>query len=244
MNYLVLLYADEADMPEPGTDEFDADMKGYDAFGELAGDAIVGGEALEPVATTRTVRHDDGVVQVTDGPFTETTEVLGGLFVLEAPTLDDTIELARYIPAVNQGAIEIRPMLQWHQAEGPSGEDHTVEAKGQRALVTLHGPETEAEQPGSPGWDAGAAEHAAFAEAAGDHLLASGAVHPSTTATTLRQRDGELQVTDGPVTEANKLVGGCYLLGYGDEEILRLARRVPLAPGGWAEVRPIMEIDG
>ena len=69
MQYLVLLYGDPADDPTPGTPEWDADMERYMAFGELAGDAIVGGEALWP-NVARTVRHDGDDVTVTDGPDT------------------------------------------------------------------------------------------------------------------------------------------------------------------------------
>lgn len=237
MKYLVLLYGDEATGSEPGTQEFDAELAQYGAFESLAGDAIVAGEALEPAATTRTVRHDGGAVQVTDGPFTETVEVLGGFYVLEAPTLDDLLELARQIPAVDNGTVEARPIVEW--VEGP-GSGQPV--KGHRALVTIHGPETDEETPGTAGWEAGVAQHAGFGKSAGPHLLAAAAVHPTTTATTLRRRDGELLVTDGPFPETTEVVGGFYMLGGTDEEIIDLAGAVPVPDGGWIEVRPIMEL--
>lgn len=239
MKYLILLYGDEAGGAEPGTPAFDAELAEYEAFDGLAGDAIVGGEALEPVATTRTVRHDDGAVQVTDGPFTETVEVLGGFYVLEAPTLDDMIELARQLPTVKDGTVEVRPLVEW--VEGP-GFGKPVE--GRRVLVTIHGPETDQEILGTAGWEAGVTEHARFGEAAGSHLLAAAAVHPTTTATTLRRREGELLVTDGPFSETTEIVGGLYVLGGTDDELIDLARRVPVTDGGWVEVRPIMELDG
>src|SRR5690348_15803069 len=110
MEYLVLLYDEEANGAQPGTPEWDVDMASYLAFGELAGDAIRGGEALEPVATSRTIRHDGAQVLVSDGPFAETTEVLGGYYVLDVPTLDDAIELVRNLPSVSTGSIEIRPI--------------------------------------------------------------------------------------------------------------------------------------
>ena len=58
MHYLVLLYGDETGAAEPGTAEFDAEMAGYEAFGELAADAIRGGAALQLVDSARHVRHD------------------------------------------------------------------------------------------------------------------------------------------------------------------------------------------
>lgn len=141
MRYLVLLYANEAEMPAPGTPEFDADMVGYMAFGELAGPAILAGEALELSATSRTIRHDGTAVQVTAGPFAETAEVLGGMYVLEAPTLDDAIELVRHIPVVSDGAIEIRPMVMWSDRSAELG---AVADGAARYLATIHGPQTEA----------------------------------------------------------------------------------------------------
>lgn len=249
MRYLVLLYDDEANGAEPGTPAFDAELAAFRAFEKLADETIVGGEALEPVATARTIRHDGGVVDVTDGPFAETAEILGGFYVLESPTLDDTIELVRHIPTVDSGTIEVRPLVEW--VEGPGSGEPVTGGSGQaagdgrrRALVTIHGPETDEELPGTLGWEAGVAEHGRFGESAGRNLLTAAAVHPSSTATTVARRDGELLVTDGPFAETIEIVGGLYILGGTDEEIMDLARAVPTPEGGWLEVRPILELDG
>lgn len=241
MHFLVLLYDDESAGNEPGTPEFDAEMAGYEAFGELAGDAIVAGEALEPSATARTVRHDGATAHITAGPFAEVAEVLGGLYVLEAPTLDDAIELVRHIPAVWQpnGAAEVRPMVQWLDDRPADGGDRSVQV-----LATIHGQETDSEQPGSDGWAAGAAEHGRFAEAADSVVAAAGAVHPSTTATTVRLRDGELLVSDGPFSEVNEVVGGLYLLAGPVDEVEEVAKQIPVPDGGAVELRPIMDLDG
>jgi hypothetical protein len=239
MLYLTLLYDDEANLTIPGTPEFDAEMAAYDAFGAAAGEAIMGGEALEPSATARTVRGDGDEVRISAGPFAEATEVLGGLYVLEADTLDDVIELARLIPAAALGAIELRPMVQWSDRSsevGPSDEP--------RWLCTIHGPETAADDPDGASWGAGAAEHGRFAELAGDALVAAAAVHPTSSATTIRVRDGELLVSDGPFAEASEVVGGCYVLRGDADAVAQLAARIPVNPGGAVEVRPVMELDG
>jgi hypothetical protein len=238
--YLLLLFGDETAMPEPGTPESDADMAGYMAFDELAGEAIVGGEALHDNATCRTIRHEGGAVRVTDGPFTETVEGLGGFYVIEAPTLDDAIELTRHIPAVNDGGIEIRPMVQWV--------DRTEVARAAvpdatRWLATIHGPETDADTPGTAAWDAGAAEHRRFVEGASDEVLAAGAVQPTGTATTVRVRDGELLVTDGPYMEGMEVVGGVYVIRGTRDTAEDVARRVPVNPGGAVQLRAIMEFE-
>lgn len=241
MRYLVLLHGDEAGGPQPGTPEWDADMAGYEAFEELAGGAIVAGEALQPSDTSRTIRHDGSGVRVTAGPFAEVVEALGGLYVLEAPTLDDVLELARRIPAAASGAIEIRPLAQWFDR---ADELPPAPAGVARYLATIHGRELDAEEVGSVAWDAGAAEHGRFVEAAGEAVVAGGAVHPTATATTLRVRDGELLVTDGPFSEAVEIVGGLYLLRGTEDGALDVARRIPVGEGGAVDVRPIMDLDG
>jgi hypothetical protein len=241
VEYLVLLYDDEANGAEPGTPEWDADMEGFAAFSELAASAIRGGEALDAVRTCRTVRHTGGEVQVTNGPFAETTEVLGGYFVLEAPSLDDAIELARRIPTATTGAIEVRPVVQQFDV---SAERPPVPEGSARYLATLHGPSEEEPDPGTPAWDAGAAEHARFAESVGDALRAGGAVQPASTATTLRVRDGELLVTDGPFAEGTEMTGGFYVLAGTPEQSVAVAAQIPVNPHGWVEVRPVVEIDG
>ena len=240
MRYLVLLYGDESEAPEPGTPEFDADLAGYAAFDELAGDAVLGGEALHDNSTCRTVRHDGGEVRITNGPFAETVEGLGGFYVMETGTLDDMIELARNIPAAKVGAIEIRPLVQWTDRAGevkPPADDDA------RFLATIHGPATDADVPGTPAWDAGAAEHQRFAAEAGDAVLSGGAVQPAHTATTVRVRDGELLVTDGPYAEAMEVVGGFYVLRAPTDDVPALAGRIPVNDGGAVELRPIMELD-
>ena len=238
MEYLVLLYDDEANGAEPGTPEWDADMAKYLAFGDLAGEAILGGEALEPVATSRTIRHDGGQVLVTDGPFAETTEVLGGYYVLDVPTLDDAIELVRTLPSASTGSIEIRPIeMRMDPGEQPAPEGTD------RYLVTIHGAATEADVPGTPEWDAGAAEHGEFVATAGPAMLGGAAVHPSSTASVVRVRDGELLVTDGPFAEAIEVVGGYYLLRAAPDAIVDLAAGIPTPSDGGVDLRPILEMD-
>jgi hypothetical protein len=159
--------------------------------------------------------------------------------VLEAATLDDAIELARQIPPVHTGAIEIRPMVQWIDSTSSAGADGA-----RRWLCTIHGQETAADDPDDPAWAEGAATHHRFGEAASSALLAAGALHPTASATTIRCRDGELLVSDGPFSETTEIVGGLYLLSGDESTVLELARQIPVNDGGAVEVRPIMELDG
>jgi hypothetical protein len=200
-------------------------------------------------------------VQVTNGPFAETTEALGGYFVLDAPSLDDAIELARNIPTAKTGAIEVRPMVMHLPAPEPDaaaadadadlapapaagGEQPPAAGDTVRYLATIHGPAKEEPDPGTPEWEASLGDHAKFAEDAGPALVGGGAVHPAATATTIRVRDGELLVTDGPFAEGTEMTGGYYLVRGTADEAAALAGKIPLNPCGWIELRPILELDG
>jgi hypothetical protein len=238
VHYLVLLYGDETTAAEPGTAEFEAEMAGYMAFGELAADAIRGGAALHLTNTARTIRHDGGAATITDGPFAETTEALGGYYVLEADNLDDVIELVRHIPATMTGASEIRPLVMFTSTLEDAADQKDC------WLATMHGqPEVAASEiPGTPEWDAGAADHQAFGEKAGEAIKEGGAVEPATAATTVRVRDGEVTVSDGPFSEAIEVVGGFYVLKGTPESVAELATQIPVNPGGAVEIRPVMDL--
>jgi len=69
---------------------------------------------LHDISTATTVRIRDGKTSTFDGPFAETKEVLGGIYILECENLDEAIQLAAMIPAAKHGSIEIRPIMEIH----------------------------------------------------------------------------------------------------------------------------------
>lgn len=74
---------------------------------------VYGGEQLQPAETATTVRVEDGQTLITDGPFVDTKEVFGGLYLLEADNLDAALDFAARIPAARLGgAIEVRPLVE------------------------------------------------------------------------------------------------------------------------------------
>jgi hypothetical protein len=77
---------------------------------------LVAGEGLYPTPTATTVRVRDGERSVTDGPFAETKEQLGGFYVLDCKDLDEAIEWAAKIPGAQFGSIEIRPVMVFDEA--------------------------------------------------------------------------------------------------------------------------------
>ena len=115
MKYLALIYGDAERWDALDEAQQEAVRDQYRAFAEEAGQrgALAGGFELDSPTTATTIRSGDGGPLVTDGPFTETKEQLGGYFVLECDSLDDAIELAAKLPAVAQGgAVEVRPVLE------------------------------------------------------------------------------------------------------------------------------------
>jgi hypothetical protein len=123
MRYLVLIYEQNSANPpaeQPPQAEVDATSAAYNAYTQLLRDrgVFLGGEALQPVTTATTVRVRDGQTMTTDGPFAETKEALGGFYLIEAPDLDEALELAAACPGALYGSIEVRPI--WEYPTGDS----------------------------------------------------------------------------------------------------------------------------
>jgi hypothetical protein len=240
MRYFFLLLGDRNDEMAPGSPEWDAEMAGYQAFDDRYGAAIVGGEALHGATAATTVRAAGGAPLVTDGPFAETAEVSGGFYVIDADSLDDAIEMAARIPAAagRNGGIEVRPTVE-HFDAFPDGDPGPGEGE-HRWLALLWGKQTDADVPGTPAWDEGAAAHGRFGEEAGDALRAGAAFHPAAVATTVRVRDGEVVVTDGPFSETAEVVGGYYqFTARTRQDAVALAERIPAEA---VELWPIVEL--
>jgi hypothetical protein len=108
MQYLALIYGQEGRWAELSQEERDAEMGEYMALSGAG--ATVGGNELDSVATATTVRVRNDETLVTDGPFAEAKESLGGYYVFECDSIDDACALAAKIPAARHGAIEVRPV--------------------------------------------------------------------------------------------------------------------------------------
>jgi hypothetical protein len=118
VKYAMLIYDDDSawvDLPDDEKAALRAEEmpKWVALFEELSKvDPAVSGKELDGRHTAKVVRMRDGERLVTDGPFAETKEVVGGIFVTELPDLDEAIRLAALIPAAAEtGAIEIRPIV-------------------------------------------------------------------------------------------------------------------------------------
>lgn len=113
MRYLCLIYDDEQSMNAMPKAEADAFMGEYFGFTESVRQSghFVAGEALQPVSTATTLRHRNGSLSTTDGPFAETKEQLGGFYLIEARDLNEALQVAARIPSVRTGSVEVRPVV-------------------------------------------------------------------------------------------------------------------------------------
>ena len=109
--YLVLIYEDEAGYATGDETVLNEVMDAHNKFGTNNAAALRGGNALQPTGTATSIRTDSsGEVTVTDGPFVESKEVLGGYYLIEAPDLDAAIAIAKQTPA-RFGGVELRPIM-------------------------------------------------------------------------------------------------------------------------------------
>lgn len=114
MKYMLLLYGEQDAGPAPGTPEFGQMLEEYmAATEEMRGAGILlDSSPLQPTGSASTVRVRGDATQVSDGPFAEIKEMLGGYYLIECPDLDDAVRWAAMIPAAKYGSIEIRPLMQ------------------------------------------------------------------------------------------------------------------------------------
>jgi hypothetical protein len=130
MKYMLAIFRDESAMPSP--EEMQENIKHWDAYTRevIAAGAHLGGEGLQPSDTATTVTFDRSGDEalVTDGPFAETKEQLGGFYLLECQDLDEALAWAKRLP-VHGGSVEVRPVMDY---EAAGSEVHSNEAEAAR----------------------------------------------------------------------------------------------------------------
>jgi hypothetical protein len=109
--YLILIYENESGYSDASPEVWDEVMQAHGRFPgqvEQKGGKLLGGEALQPISTATSIRGDI----VTDGPFAETKEALGGYYLIEARDLDQALDIAKVCPA-RFGGVEVRPVMEF-----------------------------------------------------------------------------------------------------------------------------------
>jgi hypothetical protein len=118
MRYMLLIYGQEGQWGNASEAEQEAEMaKWYSYTQELQNAGVsTAGDALQPTSTATSVRDKDGEPMVTDGPFAETKEQLGGYYLLDVADLDEAIKWAHKCPGAQYGTIELRPIMEFPDA--------------------------------------------------------------------------------------------------------------------------------
>ena len=111
MQYVLLIYDDPSVWAKVPPEDYPKLYEEYGAIAQMS--STKGGAQLQPVDTARSVRVNNGAPLVTDGPFAETKEVLGGFYLFEADGLDAALDVAARVPAARLGgAVEVRPLVE------------------------------------------------------------------------------------------------------------------------------------
>ena len=111
MQFLLLIYDQESRWTKLSETQQNAETREYNDFGKEFAKSIRGGNALQPTPTAKTVRVRAGKAQITDGPFAETKEQLGGYYLVEAKDAEEAAAIAAKVPWSRFGSIEVRPIM-------------------------------------------------------------------------------------------------------------------------------------
>ncbi len=246
MKYMLLIYSPEnAWIPEEWKQCVETSMQICEEM--AAKGQLLSAAPLHPVATATTVRVRDGKQYITAGPFAETTEQLGGYYLIDVENLDEAIAIASRLPPALKGTVEIRPLL---KLDGLPAEKHKTESTNtenslKKFMFLCYDDEEAWRKAGEQ------AHHAAMQEAValtkrldglGQYVSAS-PLHPVATATSIRVRNGQRIVTDGPFAETSEVMGGYYLIMAKDtSEAVEIAAEHSGARVGAVEVREVFDL--
>jgi hypothetical protein len=122
MKYLLLCCHEEKNVDSMSKSELDAIMEETMSYCEVLKKSghLLGVEALEPIQTAMSVKVRNGKLSVTDGPFAETKEQLGGFFLINARDLNEAIQVASKFPSVRFGTMEVRPVKDFPGSSSPA----------------------------------------------------------------------------------------------------------------------------
>ncbi len=247
MKYMMLIYGAEGAWTED--ERRDCMIESLRICDDLAARGkFLDASPLQSVQTAASVRVRDGRTLVTDGPFAETTEQLGGYYLLDLADLDEAIAVAARLPPAAKGTVEVRPVV---ELEGVPPQRPLPAARGagpRIPFLLLCYDDEAAWQAGGPGALAEArAEAAALARRLRDEgrYLNASPLHPSATATCVRVRDGRRLIADGPFTKTHEVPSGFFLILAEDRATaVRIAAQHPGARIGAVEVRPLFDLSG
>lgn len=246
MKYMLLVYSPEQAWTQEEWNQCTADSRAVCHDLSEQGQ-FRSASPLQPVATAATVRVRNGQPLVTTGPFAETTEQLGGYFLIDVPDLDDAIAAASRLPAAKKGTVEIRPL---HPVDGLPPDNFAAKGTpaggtGAKYMLLCYDDEQAWKDAGPGALESAMGEAIQLAHqlSARGQLISAAPLQPVLMATSVRVREGKPLVTDGPFAETREFLGGFYLLLARDlNEALSIAAQHPGARLGSVEVRQVFEL--
>jgi hypothetical protein len=246
MKYMLLIYGAEDCWTEDERKECMLESMGIcdelDAHGKW-----IASSPLHSVTTATCVRVRNGKRQLTDGPFAETTEQLGGYYIIDVDDRDEAIAIASKLPPAKKGTVEIRPLLPLPDSlslpEGGVNYQPLSDAEKSRDYILLMYAEEGAWPP---------EEHASALEEsvevchqlhANGQFISAAPLQPPESATCVRIRNGSRAVVDGPFPETKEQLGGFFLIRVANlDEAIAIAARIPGSRRGTAEIRPLFPL--
>ena len=243
MKYMLLIYSPENAWAPDEWNQCVATSMGI--CQELAADGkLVAASPLHPVATATTVRVRDGKAIFTTGPFTETIEQLGGFYLIDVEHLDEAISIASRLPPAKKGTVEIRPIFKLGGLPAEKFELENV-ASLRKFMFLCYDDEAAWIAAGPEAHTAAMQEAVTLTHQLDKHgqFLSASPLHPISTATSVRVRDGHRSVTDGPFAETREVLGGYYLILAKDQQAaLEIAAEHSGVHVGAVEVRQVFDL--
>lgn len=221
------------------TDEENATM-GHEIFpwveDTVARRINITGKPLDDPATAKTVRVRDGETLISDGPFADTKEFIGGFDLLECESYEQAIKVAAAHPVAWFNAIELRPLR--NDDDIPSHVDHALLEQ----MLLVGGDEVAVEPGGAERIWSDCMAWRELIESSGVHV-AGAPIAPASEAKTVRRRDGETLVSDGPFLDTKEFVAGFDLLSCASlDEAVGWAAKHPIARYHPIEVRNFRDL--
>ncbi|MFO0943928.1 MAG: YciI family protein [Pirellulales bacterium] len=211
---------------------------------------LIAASPLHPVATAKTIRVRDGQPVLTTGPFAETAEQLGGFYILDVPDLDVAIQIAARLPAAKKGTVEIRPVfkldgLPKELFNNQAAISDPEQQSWKQFMFLCYDDEQYWQQAGADALRSAMAEAVQLTHQLNEQgmFVSAAPLHPSTTATSVRIRDGQRTITDGPFAETREVLGGFYVIRAASiEQALQYAQHHSGARVGAVEVRQVFDV--
>jgi hypothetical protein len=219
MRFICLGYAEEAQWEGASKSEQKAMMEkclAYDDVLRKNGHTWGSGEALQSSRTAKTLRWKNGKVIITDGPYAETKEQLGGFGVLEARDMNEAVELMSKHPGLRYGPFEIRPTDEQANAQCHTGAttEPTTTKEGAKFLCLGYMEEAKWDAMSKDEQEAFMKECLAYDDVLrkNGHWAGGEALQYARTAKTLSWKSGKVMVTDGPYAETKEQLGGVVVI--------------------------------